>query len=374
MTDIGVGQGGVAVGTFCRDTTGKADCGVGVSKASERQRVDCALVHTLRNSATLGSRMCLALLQWRPALTHLPQESVSLEHHSMWMDLHFILIITRRTTRTEMKVCLLICVTKGIVEIMQRKLFFHFRTSDVRPVLPCPAVSKVSGRVPAACPGPVSRPCVPAACPFAVQCPGAVSRRRVPAPCPAGRVRPVPGPSGRARPAVTDRPQPVRAVPPVRGPSWPCPAAPGRAWLCPAVSGPCGPQPRSVHGCNEGVPATLTFLVRLCQFVRKEDGEMAWDSLLHSFRKLHRQGSSTTGPAALQGGLTATLEGRPRRSCVSGPRQGSVWRSRFENVWVEKGGKCKKYRGRGRCSGSSVLSLSVFVTPLVGKSVSSGLL
>ena len=38
MTDIGVGQGGVATGTFCGDTTGKAIFGVGRSKASERQR------------------------------------------------------------------------------------------------------------------------------------------------------------------------------------------------------------------------------------------------------------------------------------------------------------------------------------------------
>ena len=85
MTGIGVDHGGVAIGTFCEDTTGKAVCGVGSSKASERQRT-----RELRtgNSATLGSRMCLAHLQWRPALTHLPQESVSLEHHSMWMDLH----------------------------------------------------------------------------------------------------------------------------------------------------------------------------------------------------------------------------------------------------------------------------------------------
>ena len=33
-----VGQGGVTFGTFCGDTTGKAVCGVGSSKASERQR------------------------------------------------------------------------------------------------------------------------------------------------------------------------------------------------------------------------------------------------------------------------------------------------------------------------------------------------
>ena len=38
MTDIGVGHGDVAAGTFCEDTTGKADCGVGSSNASERQR------------------------------------------------------------------------------------------------------------------------------------------------------------------------------------------------------------------------------------------------------------------------------------------------------------------------------------------------
>ena len=38
MTDIGVGHGDVAAGTFCEDTTGKAVCGVGCSKASERQR------------------------------------------------------------------------------------------------------------------------------------------------------------------------------------------------------------------------------------------------------------------------------------------------------------------------------------------------
>ena len=30
MTDVGVGQSGVAKGTFCGDTTGKAICGVGV--------------------------------------------------------------------------------------------------------------------------------------------------------------------------------------------------------------------------------------------------------------------------------------------------------------------------------------------------------
>ena len=38
MTDIGVGNDDVAVGTFFEDTTGGAVCGVGSSKASERQR------------------------------------------------------------------------------------------------------------------------------------------------------------------------------------------------------------------------------------------------------------------------------------------------------------------------------------------------
>ena len=38
MTHIGVGQGGVALGTFFGDTTGKTGCGAGCSKASERQR------------------------------------------------------------------------------------------------------------------------------------------------------------------------------------------------------------------------------------------------------------------------------------------------------------------------------------------------
>ena len=89
MTDIGVGQGGVAKAQDAETQQVKQSVEKGVPKhLSANALVGCALVHTLRDSATLGSRMCLAHLQWRPALTHLPQESVSLEHHSMWMDLH----------------------------------------------------------------------------------------------------------------------------------------------------------------------------------------------------------------------------------------------------------------------------------------------
>ena len=88
MTGLGGDHDGVAAGTFCGDRAGKAVCGVGSSTASERQRTRGLRTGALRNSATLGSQMCLAHLQWRPTLTHLPQESVSLEHQSMWMDLH----------------------------------------------------------------------------------------------------------------------------------------------------------------------------------------------------------------------------------------------------------------------------------------------
>ena len=89
VTGIGGDHDGVAAGTFCEDTTGgKTVCGVGCSKhLSANAIVDCALVHT-QNLATLGSRMCLAHLRWRPALTHLAQEPVSLEHHLTWKDLH----------------------------------------------------------------------------------------------------------------------------------------------------------------------------------------------------------------------------------------------------------------------------------------------
>ena len=38
MVGIGVGQGGVVKGTLCGDTTSEAVCGVGSSRASERQR------------------------------------------------------------------------------------------------------------------------------------------------------------------------------------------------------------------------------------------------------------------------------------------------------------------------------------------------
>ena len=63
MVGIGVGQGGVVIGTLCGDTAGEAVCGVWGSRTSVRQRiVDCALVHTLRDSVTLGSRMCRAHL------------------------------------------------------------------------------------------------------------------------------------------------------------------------------------------------------------------------------------------------------------------------------------------------------------------------
>ena len=39
MTEKGVGHGDVAVDTFFEGTTGEAVCGVGCSKASERQRM-----------------------------------------------------------------------------------------------------------------------------------------------------------------------------------------------------------------------------------------------------------------------------------------------------------------------------------------------
>ena len=38
MVGIGVGQCGVVVGTLCGDATGEGVCGVGSSRASERQR------------------------------------------------------------------------------------------------------------------------------------------------------------------------------------------------------------------------------------------------------------------------------------------------------------------------------------------------
>ena len=38
MVGTGVGQGGVVEGTLCGDTAGEAVCGVGSSRASERQR------------------------------------------------------------------------------------------------------------------------------------------------------------------------------------------------------------------------------------------------------------------------------------------------------------------------------------------------
>ena len=43
--------------------------------------VDCALVHTLRNFGNTG----ISDVSGSP---HLSKESVSVEHHSMWMDLH----------------------------------------------------------------------------------------------------------------------------------------------------------------------------------------------------------------------------------------------------------------------------------------------
>ena len=88
--------------------------------------VDCALVHT-QNLATLGSRICLPHLRWHPELTHLWQESVLLEHHLTWKDLH----TEDHETQTEREVCLFICVTMGIVIIMPRELLFHFRESNV---------------------------------------------------------------------------------------------------------------------------------------------------------------------------------------------------------------------------------------------------
>ena len=78
MTGRGGDHDGVAAGTFCEDTTGgKTSCGVGCSKASERQR-----------ARGLRTQMCLAHLRRRPALTHLAQGPVSLEHHLTWKDLH----------------------------------------------------------------------------------------------------------------------------------------------------------------------------------------------------------------------------------------------------------------------------------------------
>ena len=90
VTGRGGDHDGVAAGTFCEDTTGgKTSCGVGCSKASERQRT-----RGLRTGAyteefgNTGISDVSGKLQWRLALTHLAQEPVSLEHHLTWKDLH----------------------------------------------------------------------------------------------------------------------------------------------------------------------------------------------------------------------------------------------------------------------------------------------
>ena len=124
MVGIDVGQGGVFAGPLCEGTTGEAVCGVGSFRTSERQRTrglrTGAYVEEFGNTG-ISNRL------WHGLICHGRWCHWSITRCGRT----FILGITRRVGRTEVKGCLFICVTKRIVEIMSRKLSFHFRKSNV---------------------------------------------------------------------------------------------------------------------------------------------------------------------------------------------------------------------------------------------------
>ena len=116
MVGLGVGQGGVVIGTLCGDTTGEAVCGAGGSRTSERQRT-----RGLRTGEEFGNTGISDVSGSTVMTSGVDSSATGDGPIGTSLDVDGV----TRGGRTEVKICMFICVTKGVVEIMPRKLFLR---------------------------------------------------------------------------------------------------------------------------------------------------------------------------------------------------------------------------------------------------------